>query len=387
MEARFALLGEFEVRTATGPVSIPAGHPQAVLALLVVAGGRPVQLSALVDDLWEQNDDTQPGNPPGVVHQVIRSLRTALDDTGKTLLVTVGRSGYRLDVPPEAVDLHRFDALLQQAGAETTARGRSERLEEALALWRGEPFAGITAPGLGPPRARLAEQHRQALQRYVDAQLDLGRHREVLPLVRQWAEREPTREYFCRQLMIALYRSGETTEAASVYQAFRENLEEQYGAEVTSELKNLHARISKQDRALLHAAPPAAPPRRSAPPRSLPPVTANFVGREAELDELTHCLQQRPEAATGPLVVAIAGPGGMGKTSLALCWGKRHQDEFPDGSLYADLRGFDPENEPAPAGVVLRRFLEALGVVPEEIPAGTEAGRISSAVWWTTRSC
>ncbi|WP_410626265.1 AfsR/SARP family transcriptional regulator [Amycolatopsis sp. cmx-8-4] len=373
MEARFALLGDFEVRTASGPVPIPAGHRQAVLALLLVAGGHPVQLSTLVDDLWEQNDDKQPGKPREVVHQAIKSLRTALNDTGKTLLVTVGRSSYRLDVPPSAVDLHRFDALLRQADKENTALGRSERLEEALGLWRGEPFAGIAAPGLGPPRARLVEQHLQALQLYIDAQLDLGRHREILPLVRQWAEREPTREYFCRQLMIALYRSGETTEAANVYQAFRENLEEQIGVEVTSELKNLHARISRQDPALLHAGPPTPPPRRSAPPRSLPPVTANFVGREAELDELTHCLQRKPEAATGPLVVAIAGPGGMGKTSLALCWGKQHQDEFPDGSLYADLRGFDHKNEPTPVRVVLRRFLEALGVAPEEIPAGTEA--------------
>ncbi|MEV6621573.1 BTAD domain-containing putative transcriptional regulator [Amycolatopsis sp. NPDC051106] len=372
MEARFALLGDFEAWTPEGPVSIPPGHPQAVLALLLIARGRPVQSSALVDDLWEQDDSKQPGKPKNVVHQAIKSLRTALGDTGKTLIVTVGRSAYRLDVPPEATDLHRFDALLQQADEETTAHGRSERLTEALALWRGEPFAGIAAPGLATTRARLVEQHLQALQRYIEAELDLGRHQKILPLVRQWAEREPTREYFCRQLMIALYRSGETTEAVNVYQAFRENLEEQYGAPVTPELKDLHVRISRQDPALMHAGSTSPATRRSAPPRTLPPVTANFVGREAELEQLTRYLRQRREAA-GPLVVAIAGPGGMGKTSLALCWGKRHQEEFADGSLYADLRGFDGENEPATAGIVLRRFLEALGVAAEEIPAGTEA--------------
>ena len=252
------LLGPLEVRLGNGPVELGPRKQRAVLAMLALEPGRTVSADRLAEGLWGEE---LPPSSAKMVQLYVSHLRRVLDGDG-VRIVTHGR-GYELQLPERDVDAVRFERLVGEA-----------RPRDALALWRGdaladlsgEPFAAAEIRRLGDLRVRAAETA-------IDADLEAGRHAEVIPELERLVMEQPLREHFHVQRMLALYRDGRQSEALAAYQDARTTLVEQIGVEPGAELRALHEQVLGQDPALdLPAAPepapalaPRPPPRRRTP--------------------------------------------------------------------------------------------------------------------------
>jgi DNA-binding SARP family transcriptional activator/tetratricopeptide (TPR) repeat protein len=362
----YRLLGSVEVRVDGRPVDVGPAKQRSVLAVLLVEANTAVSVDQLIDRVWADH-------PPPRVRSSLHSYLTGLRRVLRSAPVSItGRSGtYVLAVDEHAVDLHQFRHLMDQARAETDDERALVLAERALGLWRGEPFAGLDAPWLATVRAGLERERAAAQLDHVDLALRCGQHTRLLPELSTLADENPLDEWVSGQLMLALYRAGRQADALAHYQHTRQHLAEQLGTDPGPELQQLHQRILTADPSLT----PTATNRVSAGagtavvPRQLPAAPWAFTGRQEHLDALTATLDQ-----TGTVVIsAIRGAGGIGKTWLALAWAHRHLDQFPDGQLFVDLRGFSPDSEPMAPAVALRGFLDALGVAPARIPLDLQA--------------
>ena len=310
----------------------------------------------------------------------VKRLRHALRDGDR---ISTHPRGYRIEVDDGELDLTRFEDLV------TAARGCvrtgswdtvAAQAAAALALWRGEPLNDVGSELLrARETARLTELRLQALETRLDAELRLGGHVEVLPELRQLVTAHPLREQPRALLMIALYRCGRQAEALAAYQDARDALVEEIGTEPGALLRDLHQRLlaADPDLGLPGTAPPAPVLARQVParqalarqvrvPHELPASATHFTGREQELAALTgRATEQAPGSVP---VMVISGSPGVGKTALALRWAHEVAGRFPDGQLYLNLRGYDPD-QPVTATDALARFLRALGVPGAEIPA------------------
>jgi tetratricopeptide (TPR) repeat protein len=314
----------------------------------------------------------------------VKRLRQALGPLGYQRIVT-RPAGYLIEVMPGELDVTRFTEL--QAAAARAARVASwdvmsAKLSEALGLWRGRPLAdvpsGVLVAGAVP---RLTEMRLEALEARVEADLHLGRHREVVAEVRGLAAAEPLRERLAELLMLALYRSGQQASALEAYRQVRRHLVEQIGIEPGPGLRELNQRILRSDRTLLLAPPvgggvpapsPAPQEQRAAAdvplsPNMLPAAAPDFTGRARELVQL-RALSGLLRPGGPVLITAIGGTAGVGKTALAVHWARRAAADFPDGQLYVNLRGVGPA-DPLPPAEALRAFLDALGVPAARLPA------------------
>ncbi|WP_165552887.1 AfsR/SARP family transcriptional regulator [Kribbella speibonae] len=354
----FRVLGAVEVRTADGDVvPLPSRRVAALLAALVLRVNRTTPIDDLVELLW--NEDELPTNPRSALQIYVSRLRTALGDTGRTMVRT-DAGGYSLRVDPEQVDVEVFRSLVRSATGITEPAGRIEPLAAALALWRGEPLAGLNARDLIP---RLDEEHLQAQELYVDARLAAGESADLVPELTELAERHPTRERFWAQLIRAHQASGSTALALATYGDVADRLRDLLGADPGPELRTLHAELLTATATATGTAPGTAT---GVVPRQLPATIPAFAGRTDDLRRLDELL---PTANLG----LVIGAAGIGKTSLAVHWARRVEDRFPDGILYADLLGFSPVTEPADPQAILARFLVALGTPPDRLPANAEA--------------
>jgi hypothetical protein len=245
-----------------------------------------------------------------------------------------------------------------------------------MLLWRGEPLADVGSEVLARRIPQLTETYLQAVETRIEAEVHLGRHAEVISELRRLTSDQPFREHAHALLMRALYRCGRQGEALAAYQAARRILIGELGSEPGPELHQMHQWVLNRDPGLGAPGPAAAggpvPAAADGPvpvmPREVPGTVGHFVGRLRELTELDRLLDGPRDGPGAMVISAIGGTAGVGKTALAVQWAHRVTSRFPDGQLYVNLRGYDPEQPVRPTDA-LAGFLRSLGVPGQDIPA------------------
>ncbi|NUT48917.1 MAG: AfsR/SARP family transcriptional regulator, partial [Saccharothrix sp.] len=375
--SRFEVLGLLRAVRGGEEVDLGAAKQRAVLAVLLLARNTPVSRGQIIEAVWGDNTPTSAVN---LVQTYVAGLRRALEPrrarrARAELLTSVG-DGYLLRVDPGAVDLDEFERGVATAGrlrASGDLDAAATALDEALALWRGEPLGGVAGLFAEVERGRLAERRLSVLEERAELLLLIGRGPELVPSLTTLAGEHPLRERVHGLLMRALSQAGRQAEALAVYRGARRVLIEELGVEPGPELRKLQQAVLAGE----HTEPerptrpmtlrPVEPP--AITPAQLPRVSASLIGRDEELKRLDSLLASHPD---GGLVLVVTGPAGVGKTALALHWAHRVREDFPDGQLYVDLHGYDPNQEPLGAGEVLSRFLRTLGVPSPDIPVTVE---------------
>ncbi|WP_248961293.1 AfsR/SARP family transcriptional regulator [Sphaerisporangium perillae] len=378
----FALLGPLEVRHDGAPLEIGGRRLRALLASLLLSPGRMVPFEMLVSGVWDVD-------PPSGVGNALQALVSRLRAAVGRDLVAAETSGYRLVISPDQVDVHRFVRLVAD-GRAALARGESgeaaSTLRDALALWRGPAFADLSGVGAAEAEiARLEGLRLAAIEERIDADLRLGRHAEVLADLPALIAAHPLRERPHGLLMRALYASGRRVEALAAYQVARETFADRLGTGPSPALAELHLSMLRDDdpsmfrdhrpavgagtapRPAVVAEPSAAtrPPVAPEPPAAaasedMPQVAAvrrgnlrarltSFVGREKDLERAGELLARHR-------LVTMLGPGGAGKTRLAVESGEALAGRMPEGVWLAELAPVR-EAEDVPQAV-----LAALGI-------------------------
>ena len=356
-ELHFRLLGPMEITVDGAAVPLPGTAERALLAQLLLSPGRTLPASLLVDRLWAES--TLPVDPMNALQIRVSKLRRSLKANGAPDLVTREGVGYRANIEPAAVDVIDFAQRIRDARAASAAAadedGRPEVLEghleaydDALALWRGEPLSDfVTEQWASTEAARLNELRITALTERAQTALALGRHHEVVLDLEPIVSHDPTLENLAGLLMVALYRGGRQADALDVYARTRDTLDDELGLEPSVTLRSLQQRVLRQDESLgaqpelavpvrtpagqgRHREAPSSPSgaggagAANAAPTNLPTVVRPLIGR----DEL---LQSLNELVHGVRLLCLVGPGGAGKTSLALTLAVQAREAFPDG--------------------------------------------------------
>jgi DNA-binding SARP family transcriptional activator/tetratricopeptide (TPR) repeat protein len=353
---RVRLLGSVDVITGGVPQPVSGLRRRALLAVLALSAGEVVSTDRLIDTVWN-------GSPPATALNTLQShisyLRGLLG--GRAAIVT-RPPGYFLDVE---TDLQVAVRLIEEGRREAEPTTKVERLRAALSLWRGPPLADL--PGLSALDAeaeRLAVLRLDIIEAVVEARLDLGEHADLIADLTELSRQHPYRERLHGQLMLALYRTGRQADALQAYQRLRESLADDLGVDPGSAVRELQAAILRHDGSLEPDGRPL--------PRQLPADVFGFTGRDNYLADLDAFLN-RNDQTSAVKIAAIAGTAGVGKTALAVHWAHRIADRFPDGHLFVNLRGFDPDTRVMTPAEAIRRFLDALGVRPGPIPADLDA--------------
>jgi DNA-binding SARP family transcriptional activator len=381
---RFHLTGPLQVRHGGAAVPIDAAKQRVLIAVLALAAGEPVPAQRLIACLW---DDQPPPSARNTLQNYVLRLRRVLQAHAQPGPLVSTAAGYRLDVQTDTVDVHRFRSLVRSARSHTVSgdhESAAALLDEALALWRGQPLADVPSEVLHREVVPgLVEQHLTALEARIELDLQLGRHAQRIPDLIALCTEHPLRERFRAQLMLALYRSGRTADALDTYRQASAVLAEELGIDPGPELRTLHQAVLTNDPTLTiagtapeptlrHPSAPLAGPR--APrPRQLPAAAGHFTGRFAELEWLTGLPERSDPAGAGTVVIsAIDGMAGIGKTTLAIHAAHRVADRFEGGQLFIDLHGYTQGHPPREPGQALQVLLRALGVAPHQIPQDTE---------------
>ncbi|HEU5109659.1 MAG TPA: BTAD domain-containing putative transcriptional regulator, partial [Micromonosporaceae bacterium] len=360
---RFRLLGPVQVLVNDRPVPLGGSGARGLLAMLLLEPNQVVALDRIVDVLWAHEP---PESARTMVQGYVSRLRQRLatvDPTGLVRIVT-NPPGYQLLVDEQLIDVTVARKLLTDSWGAPAVR-RAELLRVAQTLWRGPALADIGGRVRAP---ELAELRLSVLEGRIEADLELGRHNEVIGELTQLVEEHPFRERLVGQLLLALYRSGRRTAALGAYQRFAQLAASHSGIEPGPELRAMHARVLRDDSTLLdpQAESTLSPRIGIVVPAQLPAVPAGFCGRELEQDWLDRLLSAVDRPGTG--VGLVAGPPGIGKTALVVRWANQVAARFPDGQLFAGMRGFDPRHPPAEPAELLAQFLLALGVRPDDVP-------------------
>ncbi|MFI9530925.1 AfsR/SARP family transcriptional regulator [Micromonospora rosaria] len=345
----------------------PTGR-RTVFGLLVLAGGRPLLGSRIVDVVWGEQ---APPSAANVIQTHVKHLRRLLEPgrrahTPSTVLPFAG-GGYALRLPAGAVDLDRFHDLLAaaaEADRHGDRRGVAAQLADALDMWQGAPFADVPALAGHPIVRSLLDERRAAVARYADVMLAMGSGDRALPVLREEAAAHPLDEAVQARLILAYNAIGRRAEALTAYDVARRHLAEELGVGPGPDLVAAYLRVLDDEA----PAPPVdglAGTAPTAPPvNQLPAEAAGFTGREAELSALDELIGDQ---ATAIRIGVVCGTAGVGKTTLAVRWAHRRRDRFPDGQLHLDLRGYDVRR-PVSARSALGHLLESLGVPAADIP-------------------
>ena len=353
----FQILGPLEVRSERGAVGLGGAKPRAVLAVLLLHANESVSAERLAVALWGEEA------PAGAVKTVqvhVSRLRKALGDPEAVITTP---AGYRLQVHPGELDAERFANDVAQ-GQRALEAGDAERagvvLREALELWHGPALADLAFEPFAPAEiARLEEQRLVALEARVEADLARGSHGALVSELQQLLIEHPTRERLVAQLMLALYRSGRQAEALEVYRNARVILVEAAGVEPGAELQRVHAAILRQDPSLhLPDVPMPATERQ----RALPASPNRTIGRGRELGSVAERLR-----AGSVRLLTLTGPGGVGKTRLALDAARAVEPDFADGARFVSLAAVQRPQDVSPA------IVGSLGIKPLARESADEA--------------
>jgi predicted ATPase/DNA-binding SARP family transcriptional activator len=370
----FRVLGPLQVAKDGRVLPLGGFKQRGLLALLLLDRNRVVPRDRLVDVLW---GESPPASAANSIQNYVSKLRRLFGDgepAGAGAIVTEP-PGYRLRVLPGELDSDRFERLIAE-GSEALGAGKAEQAEnafaDALTLWHGRPFADFAdEPFAKAESARLEQVRLRALEERVEAQLLLGRHAEVATELPSLIGQHPLEERLRAQLMVALYRSGRQADALGAYQDFRRLLADELGLDPSPDLREIERRILRQDPALAAPAapsvgielPPAASPDFPLPaaPKqtNLPVPPTPLIGREQELEEAGRLLRAHR-------LITLTGPGGSGKTRLALQLAADAVDDFPDGVVWVPLQALrDPE-------LVLPTIARAVGTGEALVDGGSE---------------
>lgn len=364
-------LGPWEL-TADGEVLPLAGSRRiGLLTRLALNAGRMVTTDQLLTDVW---GESRAATAPKQLHIVVSKLRELLAPWGLDEVIVTAPGGYCLDVPPDHVDGHLFMRLVREARA-GRARGEivtADRwLRQALALWRGEALTGMSAEWARIEATRLTEERLTALEDHVDLRMAAGDHHAVIPDLTVHIEAHPLRERPHTQLMLALYRAGRSSEALAVYQETRRVMIQELGIEPSAQLRRLQQAVLACDPVLDLTTPAQDATLGDAlnivyAPAELPADTRAFTARDVELAWLDKALTTA-DAGT-PAIVAIGGPGGIGKSALAVHLAHAVADRYTDGVLYIDLHGATDGLRPLSPLEALGRLLRSLGLDGSAVP-------------------
>jgi len=344
----FRILGPLEVWDRGRRLPLGGAKQRALLAILLTQANQVVAADRLVDLIWP---DGPPETADHSLQVYVSQLRKVLEPEhkiGTPYEVLISQPpGYLVRTTADDLDLVRFQGLVDDArqlmeeGAPDVA---STKFREALGLWRGPALADFASNSFALSEiSRLTEMRLCAIEDRIEADLTLGRHSELAGELEALVAKHPLRERLRGQMMLALYRSGRQAEASAAYQQTREFLVEQLGMEPGVDLQQLLKRILNQDPVLDVKARAI---RRAS---KLPRFANAFVGRRREIDQLAH----RLEASS---MVTLTGPGGMGKTRLAVQLGTKLAGRYRDGVVFVDLAPLIDES------LIIRTIGRALGL-------------------------
>lgn len=320
------VLGPLRVAVDGRPVAVTAGRLRALLGVLAMSAGRALPVDRLAAAVW---DDEPPADPRRSLSTYVARLRAVLGAGA----ISTHVDGYALRVAPERVDALRFGQLLDAAATTADAETRRARLTEALALWRGEPFADLRTRWLLRTEApRLIERRLGAIEQRIDLDLAAGAVHDVVGELRELVDRHPLRESLWVRLLVALRRCGRPAEALAAYERIRRCLADEMGVDPGRELQRVYAEL------LAGVSRPGDP----LAPASVRPTRDRLVG---SVDHL---------AGQPVMIIAITGAAGLGRTALAV----RRAQRPADGARHPDSYGVHPDD--APTDPALRRFLDAL---------------------------
>jgi DNA-binding SARP family transcriptional activator len=389
---------------ALGPIALTGAGPtmgirspatRIVTAVLALRLGHAIPVRDLVDLLWTDPPQTCRDLVQGHVAAVRRLLRAAGADPAG--LRRVG-DGYLLEPEPWISDIAAFEAL--SARARTAARdGRIvdavDGYRSALACWRGPAAADCPPPVRLHPDVVAADLRRtEAATDLADVSLAAGRCGDVVSALRAVHAQDPLNEALAARLIRVLSGAGEQGTALALFDSVRRRLDDELGVRPGPELAAAHLAVLRADPPSVGTRDPAgrtaAIPTSSAAhvvhlaapsrPAQLPGGTPHFAGRRDAIHVLDRIAALQPDqdlldgppARTSPALAVITGQPGVGKTALALHWAHRAAARYPDGQLYANLRGFHPDGVALHPAAALGAFVSALGTAPGALPADTD---------------
>lgn len=392
------ILGSLQVHNAGAALDVRSAKQRVILAALTLHAGQVLSVDDLAEAIW---NEAPPAGARATVRNYVKRLRQALSP-GACDRIRTRPPGYVIEASPDEIDYLVFARKYHDgyaAARDGAFRPAANVLHGALRLWRGIPLADVPSVVLHQQHVPSLEQmHLQALEWRIEADLALGRHSELVPELYSLVAKNPLRERFHAQLMLALYRCANQGEALAAYRRARQILVSELGVEPNAELRDLHQQILVNEPSLSACAsgrpsasagpssaglpalaePPGDPEcpiavHGGVTPQQLPASIRHFVGRADEMATMTAQLDRADWANGAVPIMVIIGKAGVGKSALAVHWAHRMAARFPDGQLYANLRGYDPVGEPATPAEVISGFLSALNMPAERIPPEFDA--------------
>ncbi|WP_330178622.1 NB-ARC domain-containing protein [Nocardia sp. NBC_01503] len=363
----FRLLGSVELVVDGQTVDLGPSKQRGIVAALLAEPEQSISTDTLVARVWDAPPETIRNSVYTYMTRLRRILRTATAHTGESPEIRRVHGSYRIEVPRGAVDLSVFRDLVGRARAMSPADpARAETLSRALALWRGEPLAGLDSDWVRRFRDSLRQLRHEAIAEWADAELRRGNPKPVAADLRKALLEHPLAEDLHERLLRAYHLDNRDAEALAHYDRLRRTLATELGVDPGPRLRALHAQLLASGGApeTVPAEPVSAysdpMPGAPAPPREHPAAETvdphGFRGRVADIDRIRRALTEG--AGTRP--VLITGSPGIGKSALAVRVAESLCGHFPDGVLRVDLGG--SASVPAEPFAVLGRLLSALGV-------------------------